>query len=429
MRVYDLLEKKKRGEELNGEELTFLIDGYVRGTVPDYQMAAFLMAVCLRGMTDGEIREMTRIMRFSGRQIDLSAVKGPTVDKHSTGGVGDKTTLVLAPAVAALGAKVMKMSGRGLGHTGGTIDKLEAIAGFRTTMSVEEAADQVNRIGVCVVGQSEELAPADKKIYALRDLTATVDSVPLIAASIMSKKLAIGSKAIVLDVTYGSGAFMKTPEEALDLARQMIRIGRDAGRKMAAVVSSMEVPLGHYVGNLCEVKEAVDTLRGEGPEDLRRVCVELGGAMWSLCSGKDMERCREDICRVLQNGQALEKFKEMVKAQGGELEKSLEQKARFEKEVRAWRSGYVNHMDTEKIGSGVMMLGAGRRRKEDRIDPLAGLYIARKTGEYVEKGEVLFRMEASDQDLFPPAEEILRRAISIKEEQPQTPPLIYEILH
>ncbi len=429
MRVYDLLEKKKRGEELNGEELTFLIDGYVRGTVPDYQMAAFLMAVCLRGMTDGEIREMTRIMRFSGRQIDLSAVKGPTVDKHSTGGVGDKTTLVLAPAVAALGAKVMKMSGRGLGHTGGTIDKLEAIAGFRTTMSVEEAADQVNRIGVCVVGQSEELAPADKKIYALRDLTATVDSVPLIAASIMSKKLAIGSKAIVLDVTYGSGAFMKTPEEALDLARQMIRIGRDAGRKMAAVVSSMEVPLGHYVGNLCEVKEAVDTLRGEGPEDLRRVCVELGGAMWSLCSGKDMERCRENICRVLQNGQALEKFKEMVKAQGGELEKSLEQKARFEKEIRAWRSGYVNHMDTEKIGSGVMMLGAGRRRKEDRIDPLAGLYIARKTGEYVEKGEVLFRMEASDQDLFPSAEEILRRAISIKEEQPQTPPLIYEILH
>lgn len=429
MRVYDLLEKKKRGEELNEEELTFLIDGYVRGTVPDYQMAAFLMAVCLRGMTDGEIREMTRIMRFSGRQIDLSAVKGPTVDKHSTGGVGDKTTLVLAPAVAALGAKVMKMSGRGLGHTGGTIDKLEAIAGFRTTMSVEEAADQVNRIGVCVVGQSEELAPADKKIYALRDLTATVDSVPLIAASIMSKKLAIGSKAIVLDVTYGSGAFMKTPEEALDLARQMIRIGRDAGRKMAAVVSSMEVPLGHYVGNLCEVKEAVDTLRGEGPEDLRRVCVELGGAMWSLCSGKDMERCREDICRVLQNGQAMEKFKEMVKAQGGELEKSLEQKARFEKEIRAWRSGYVNHMDTEKIGSGVMMLGAGRRRKEDRIDPLAGLYIARKTGEYVEKGEVLFRMEASDQDLFPSAEEILRRAISIKEEQPQTPPLIYEILH
>ena len=429
MRAYDLLEKKKRGEVLSQEELHFLIDGYVQGEIPDYQMAAFLMAVCLRGMTDQETEAMTQIMRASGAQVDLAGIEGPTVDKHSTGGVGDKTTLVLAPAIAALGGRMMKMSGRGLGYTGGTIDKLESIPGFRTALSTEEAVAQVNRIGVCILGQSEDLAPADKKIYALRDLTATVDSVPLIAASIMSKKLAVGNQGIVLDVTYGSGAFMKTPEAAVQLAQKMIHIGRGAGRKMAAVISSMEIPLGHYVGNLCEIREAIDTLCGRGPEDLTEVCVELGGAMWALCCDKDRETCMQEFLGVLQNGQAFEMFQQMVRAQGGDLDAALAQKAGYTREIRAWKSGYVTHMDTEKIGIAVMTLGAGRKRKEDSIDPLAGLFVAHKTGEDIEGGDLLFRMEASSRERFASAEEILCSAVTMGNDPVSTPPLLYKILH
>ena len=418
MRAYDLLEKKKKGEELSQEELRFLIDGYVQEEIPDYQMAAFLMAVCLRGMTDQETETMTQIMRSSGAQVDLAGIEGTTVDKHSTGGVGDKTTLILAPAIAALGGRVMKMSGRGLGYTGGTIDKLESIPGFRTALSIEEA-----------VTQSEDLAPADKKIYALRDLTATVDSVPLIAASIMSKKLAVGNQGIVLDVTYGSGAFMKTPEAAVQLAQKMIHIGRGAGRKMAAVISSMEIPLGHYVGNLCEIREAIDMLCGRGPEDLITVCAELGSAMWSLCCDKDRETCRKEFLGVLQNGRAFEKFQQMVRAQGGDLDAALEQKAKYTQEICAWKSGFVTHMDTEKIGTAVMTLGAGRKRKEDSIDPLAGLFVSHKTGEYIEEGELLFRMEASNGERFVSAAEILRGAVTIEKDPVCTPSLLYEILH
>ena len=350
------------------------------------------------------------------------------MDKHSTGGVGDKTTLILAPALAALGGRVAKMSGRGLGHTGGTVDKLESIPGFRTELSPEEFTAQVNRIGLCVVSQSAQLAPADKKIYALRDLTATVESIPLIASSIMSKKLAAGSKAIVLDVTCGSGAFMKEPEKARELAGLMIRIGERSGRRMAALITDMNQPLGHAVGNLCEVKEALEVLSGNGPQDLIEVCSRLGAAMWSLCCGRKLEECREDFMRVLKDGSALEKFREMIAAQGGRLEELSEGNCACEESVVARQNGYIQAMDTEKIGKAAMILGAGRQKKEDRIDPLAGLRIEQKIGDRVKAGDAIFRLATNRPESVADAAALLADAVIIGTEEPDRPPLVYETM-
>ena len=429
MRMYDIIMNKRNGGVLSDEEIAFFIDGYTNGHIPDYQASALLMAIWFNGMNEHETAVLTDCMARSGDMVDLSAIPGIKVDKHSTGGVGDKTTLVIAPIVAACGVPVAKMSGRGLGHTGGTIDKLESIPGFRVSVAQEQFFQIVRDAGLSVIGQTGNIAPADKKLYALRDVTATVDSLPLIASSIMSKKLAAGSNAIVLDVKTGSGAFMKTPEAAVQLAQKMIHIGRGAGRKMAAVISSMEIPLGHYVGNLCEIREAIDMLCGRGPEDLITVCAELGSAMWSLCCDKDRETCRKEFLGVLQNGRAFEKFQQMVRAQGGDLDAALEQKAKYTQEICAWKSGFVTHMDTEKIGTAVMTLGAGRKRKEDSIDPLAGLFVSHKTGEYIEEGELLFRMEASNGERFVSAAEILRGAVTIEKDPVCTPSLLYEILH
>lgn len=428
MRAYDLLEKKKNGQELNSAQIRYMIEGFMNGEIPDYQMSAFLMAICINGMSEQETLDMTELMRSSGEEIDLSGIDAVTVDKHSTGGVGDKTTLILAPALAALGGRVAKMSGRGLGHTGGTVDKLESIPGFRTELSPEEFTAQVNRIGLCVVSQSAQLAPADKKIYALRDLTATVESIPLIASSIMSKKLAAGSKAIVLDVTCGSGAFMKEPEKARELAGLMIRIGERSGRRMAALITDMNQPLGHAVGNLCEVKEALEVLSGNGPQDLIEVCSRLGAAMWSLCCGRKLEECREDFMRVLKDGSALEKFREMIAAQGGRLEELSEGNCACEESVVARQNGYIQAMDTEKIGKAAMILGAGRQKKEDRIDPLAGLRIEQKIGDRVKAGDAIFRLATNRPESVADAAALLADAVIIGTEEPDRPPLVYETM-
>lgn len=428
MRAYDLLEKKKNGQELNSAQIRYMIEGFMNGEIPDYQMSAFLMAICINGMSEQETLDMTELMRSSGEEIDLSGIDAVTVDKHSTGGVGDKTTLILAPALAALGGRVAKMSGRGLGHTGGTVDKLESIPGFRTELSPEEFTAQVNRIGLCVVSQSAQLAPADKKIYALRDLTATVESIPLIASSIMSKKLAAGSKAIVLDVTCGSGAFMKEPEKARELAGLMIRIGERSGRRMAALITDMNQPLGHEVGNLCEVKEALEVLSGNGPQDLIEVCSRLGAAMWSLCCGRELEECRKDFIRVLKDGSALKKFREMIEAQGGRLEELPDGNCACEESVVARQNGYIQAMDTEKIGKAAMILGAGRQKKEDRIDPLAGLRIEQKIGDRVKAGDAIFRLATNRPESVADAAALLADAVIIGTEEPDRPPLVYETM-
>ena len=428
MRMYDLIMKKRNGGSLSEAEIRFMIDGYVKGTIPDYQMAAMMMAVYFVGMNEEETLHLTMEMAKSGDMLDLSAIHGLKADKHSTGGVGDKTTLILAPALAALGAKVAKMSGRGLGHTGGTIDKLESIPGFRTEMSPEEFFQQVNQIGVCVIGQSGELAPADKKIYALRDATATVESIPLIASSIMSKKLAAGTQAIVLDVTCGSGAFMKTPEQAKELAQLMIDIGVDAGRHVAALVTNMDIPLGHAVGNMCEVREAMEVLQGRGPEDLLEVCVALGGAMWMQCCDKPLETCQQEFREVIANGKAWAKFNEMVQAQGGDLNGLGELTEQPSAVLYAWEDGYISSMRTEMIGKAAMVLGAGREKKEDCIDPLAGLIVHRKTGDMVKSGEAMVSLYTHRQDRIDTALNMLKEAMTIGPEKIEEPILVYDVL-
>lgn len=431
MRMYDIIQKKRDGQELSDAEIRFLVEEYTRGGVPDYQMAAFLMAVYFRGMTPRETTSLTLAMMDSGDTVDLSEFGDLTVDKHSTGGVGDKTTLIVAPLAAALGGVVAKMSGRGLGHTGGTVDKLESIPGFRTTLEREEFLRQVREIGLAVVGQSGSLAPADKKIYALRDVTATVDSVPLIASSIMSKKLASGAKNIVLDVKVGSGAFMKTLSQAEELARAMVDIGRLSGRRVAAVLTNMDVPLGHAVGNALEVREAVEVLSGRGPEDLAAVCLELAARMLTLARGWPYEESLEKARGALREGLALRKFREWVGRQGGDTSFIDEPEklgaAPYAAEFTAPKDGYVFSMDAELIGKAAAVLGAGREKAGDPIDHAAGILLRRKTGEPCEKGGTLAVLYTSKKEKLEEARAYLERAIVISPEKPQPQPLVYGV--
>ncbi|WP_276210608.1 pyrimidine-nucleoside phosphorylase [Heyndrickxia coagulans] len=400
MRMIDIIEKKRNGGELATEEINFFVKGYTEGTIPDYQASALAMAIYFKDMSDREIADLTMAMVHSGETLDLSAIHGIKVDKHSTGGVGDTTTLVLAPLVAALGVPVAKMSGRGLGHTGGTIDKLESIQGFHVEITTDQFIDLVNREKVAIIGQTADLAPADKKLYALRDVTATVDSIPLIASSIMSKKIAAGADAIVLDVTTGAGAFMKKEEDAIRLAETMVRIGNHVGRKTMAVISDMSQPLGYAIGNALEVKEAIDTLKGEGPDDLTELVLALGSQMVVL-AGKatTLEEARKMLKEAIANGAGLEKFKKFVANQGGDPSvidhpEKLPQ-AKYAIDLPAKTSGYVSKMVADQIGVAAMMLGAGRATKEDKIDFAVGIVLRKKVGDRVEAGEPLATIYAN----------------------------------
>ena len=429
MRMYDLITKKKRGEPLATSEIRAMVEGFTKGEIPDYQMAAMLMAICFRSMTEEEMRGLTLAMAASGDEVDLSAFGSSTVDKHSTGGVGDKTTLITCPVVAAAGGRIAKMSGRGLGHTGGTVDKLESIPGFRTTLSREEFFAVVEKTGISLIGQSGELAPADKKLYALRDVTATVDSIPLIAASVMSKKLAAGSAAIVLDVKTGSGAFMKTLDDALALARAMVAIGEGAGRKTSAVITDMDVPLGFAVGNALEVAEAMEVLQGRGPADLREVSLALAADMLRLIGRGGFDECQRLAEKAVEDGSAFRAFAAMVEAQGGDAScladpRKLPQAA-FRLKVRAERSGYITHMDAETIGRAACMLGAGRETKESVIDHAAGIRILKKTGEAVEAGEAIAELHANAENLLAPAASRCLAAIEVGTAPPAKRPRIF----
>ncbi|PTQ85135.1 pyrimidine-nucleoside phosphorylase [Trichococcus patagoniensis] len=421
MRMVDLIIKKQEGKALTKEEIRFIIDGYTDGSIPDYQMSAWAMAVFFQDMTDEERMELTIAMAESGDQIDLSAIAGIKVDKHSTGGVGDTTTLVLAPLVASCGVPVAKMSGRGLGHTGGTLDKLESIPGFHVEIDEETFASIVNENKVAVIGQSGNLCPADKKLYALRDVTGTVNSLPLIASSIMCKKIAAGADAIVLDVKIGAGAFMKTEEDARALAHAMVKIGNLAGRKTMAIISDMSQPLGVAVGNALEVEVAIETLKGNGPQDLEALCIELGSQMVYL-GGKaaDLAEARKLVTENLRNGKALEKFKVFVASQGGNPavvdDYSLMPQASRQQDVLAEASGYVTEIVADDIGVAAMLLGAGRATKESTIDLSAGLKVLKKVGDPVQKGEVIVTMFANKAD-FGPAEKLIQEAYSIGAER------------
>lgn len=415
MRIYDIIQKKKYGEALTKEEIEFFVDGFTNGKIHDYQASALMMAIWFNGMTDEEITDLTLAMAHSGDMVDLSDVEGFTVDKHSTGGVGDKTTLIVAPIVAACGGKVAKMSGRGLGHTGGTIDKLESISGFDTALSKEDFIKAVNDCGLCVVGQTGNLAPADKKLYALRDVTATVDSIPLIASSIMSKKLAAGSQGIVLDVKTGSGAFMKTVEASTELAQKMVSIGNSAGRKTVALITDMDVPLGTAIGNSLEVKEAINVLCGKQKDDLFEVCIALASNMLCLVHSKGYEECEKMALEAVENGSALQKLKAMVTAQGGNAEwiDCPEQfpKAEFSYDIVSENDGYISFMDAQKIGTSSVVLGAGRESKEDSIDFSAGIILHKKTGDRVQTGDSIATLYSNKKDSFSSAEKLFKNAL------------------
>jgi len=404
MRMVDIITKKQNGEELTTEEIQFFIKGYTEGSIPDYQASALAMAIYFQDMTDRERADLTMAMVNSGETIDLSAIEGIKVDKHSTGGVGDTTTLVLAPLVAALDVPVAKMSGRGLGHTGGTIDKLEAIKGFHVELSKDEFIELVNRDKVAVIGQSGNLTPADKKLYALRDVTGTVNSIPLIASSIMSKKIAAGADAIVLDVKTGAGAFMKTDEDAVNLAKAMVRIGNNVGRQTMAVISDMSQPLGFAIGNALEVKEAIDTLKGEGPEDLTELVLTLGSQMVVLAKkAETLDEAREKLIDVMKNGKALQKFKDFLQNQGGDSSvadnpEKLPQAA-YKIDVPAKEAGVVSEIVADQIGVAAMLLGAGRATKEDKIDLAVGIMLRKKVGDRVEKGEPLVTLYANRENV------------------------------
>lgn len=428
MRAYDIIEKKRDNLELDKEEINFLIKGYVDGEIPDYQMSAFLMAVYFNGMSDDEIEALTECMLESGDKMDLSEVDGVKVDKHSTGGVGDKTTLIVTPIVAACGVKVAKMSGRGLGHTGGTIDKLASIPGMQTNLNKEKFFEIVKKIGCSVVSQSGNLVPADKKIYALRDVTATVESKPLIASSIMSKKIASGANCILLDVKVGDGAFMKTPEDATELSEIMVNIGSRFGRKVAAVITDMNSPLGAAIGNALEVRESCEVLKGAGPKDLREVSLVLAANMLFLADKGTYETCYKLAENALNNGSAFEKFKEMVEAQGGDIS-SFEKddyvsEAKIKYDVIAWDSGYIHSMRAENLGKASMILGAGREKKEDNIDYSAGILLHKKIGEKVDRGDVLATFHSSDEYKCASAEKIFKEAVDISEDVPKLSKLI-----
>lgn len=433
MRMYDLIMKKRNGGALSGEEIRFMVQGYTKGEIPDYQMSAMMMAIYFRGMDADETLALTMEMAHSGDMLDLSDIHGVKVDKHSTGGVGDKTSLALTPMVAAAGVTVAKMSGRGLGHTGGTIDKLESFSGFSTAITEQQFKENVNCIGIAIMGQTADLAPADKKLYALRDVTATVDNMSLIASSIMSKKLAAGADAIVLDVKTGSGAFMKTQEDSFALAREMVRIGNGAGRKTIAVVSDMDQPLGCAVGNALEVREAVDTLRGCGPEDFVELCLTLGSCMLVAGGKAATEEEAEQILRaVIEDGSALDKLAEFIAAQGGDRElvyhpEKLPQ-ASITQEIESPADGYIQRIVCDEIGICSLILGGGRETKECAIDLSVGLVLHKKVGDAVKKGESLAVIHANDQAKLDMAKERFLQAYTIASDPVEKKPLIKGIV-
>lgn len=431
MRMVDLIEKKRDGGSLSKEEIQFIIDGYTKGDIPDYQLSAFLMTVFYQDMTDEEITDMTLAMASSGEMIDLSGIQGIKVDKHSTGGVGDTTTLILAPLVASVGVSVAKMSGRGLGYTGGTIDKLEAIPGFQVELSDEKFIQLVNESHVAVIGQSGDLAPADKKLYALRDVTATVNSIPLIASSIMSKKIAAGADAIVLDVTTGEGAFMKNIEEARRLAETMVRIGKLANRHTMAVISDMSQPLGEAIGNSLEIVEAIETLQGDGPEDLVEMCYALGSQMVVLAEkAETLEEARDMLVEALASGKALAKFREMIRNQGGDDsivdDPSQLLTAKYQIELPAKSTGVVQKIVANEIGIAAMLLGAGRATKEDAINYAVGIKLHKKVGMPVEEGESLLTIYADSNEINE-VKELIYKNIEIGDSG-EEPVLIHDII-
>lgn len=430
MRAYDIIKKKRDGLPLSDEEIRAFIEGYVSGDVADYQAAAFCMAVYFRGMDVRETTALTLAVRDSGDRLDFSRIHGTRVDKHSTGGVGDKTSLVVTPIVASCGVKVAKMSGRGLGHTGGTIDKLEAIPGFCTSLSTEEFERIVNEVGIAIVGQSKNLAPADKKLYALRDVTATVDSMPLIASSIMGKKLAADDDCIVLDVKTGSGSFMKTLEDSKKLAQLMVDIGKRADKKMLALITDMDRPLGYAIGNTLEVIEAIDVLRGQGPDDLTDICISLASDMLALTGEHgDRDECEAKVRDAIASGKALDTLARMVKAQGGDdtviYHPETFARATHEHTVKAPRDGYVVAVDTEGYGIASLLLGAGRNTMEDEIDYTAGIILHAKTGDFVHADDPIATLYTCDESRFAAAEQKLLASTVIGDETPEERPLIF----
>lgn len=433
MRMYDLIQKKRDGRMLSPEEIHYFVTGYTAGEIPDYQVSALMMAIYFQGLNDEETLHLTMEMAHSGDMLDLSAIHGKTVDKHSTGGVGDKTSLILAPMVAAAGVPVAKMSGRGLGHTGGTIDKLESIPGFSTVLPPKQFIQNVNNIKLALVGQTANLAPADKKLYALRDVTATVDQMSLIASSIMSKKLAAGADAIVLDVKTGSGAFMKSEEDSFALAQTMVRIGKGAGKRTTAVISDMNQPLGFAVGNALEVKEAIETLGGNGPEDLTQLCITLGSHMlYNVDAAPSLEEGAVKMKDILTSGDALRKLAEFVKAQGGNEQAvynpSLLPQADITESVTAPCDGYIQSIRTEEIGVASLLLGGGRETKESTIDLSVGLVLSKKIGDYVKKGESLAMLHGNHAEKIACAKERFLNAYTIGNEEPTKPKLIHGII-
>lgn len=433
MRMYDIIMKKRNGEALTKQEIDFFIEGYTKGEIPDYQVSALMMAVYFQKMNEEETLALTMAMAQSGDMLDLSDINGVKVDKHSTGGVGDKTTLALAPMVAACGIPVAKMSGRGLGHTGGTIDKLESFPGFRTDIPTDKFIENVNRIGIAVMGQTADLAPADKKLYALRDVTATVDNMSLIASSIMSKKLAAGADAIVLDVKTGSGAFMKTEEDSCALATEMAKIGRNAGRNTIAVVSDMDQPLGYAVGNALEVKEAIDTLNGRGPEDFVELCMTLGSQML-IAGGKatDVKEAYDMLQKVIDNGEALKKLADFVEAQGGDknavYHTDLLPVAQIIEPVYSPEEGYISHIECDEIGICSLILGGGRETKESEIDLSVGIVLNKKVGDYVTKDDIIAYIHANNTNKLNVAKERFLQAYSFRKTAVEKSKMIKHII-
>ena len=432
MRMYDIILKKRANLPLTDKEIRFVIDGYVNGEIPDYQVSARLMTIVFNGMNARELGTLTLAMAQSGNMVDLSNIDGITVDKHSTGGVGDKTTLIIAPLVAACGGKVAKMSGRGLGHTGGTIDKMESIPNLKVSLEQDAFINQVNQIGLAVIGQSEELAPADKKLYALRDVTGTVDSIPLIASSVMSKKLASGAQAILLDVKVGSGAFMKNIEDARELAKAMVDIGKGNGRSVKAILTDMDRPLGHAIGNALEIREVIDTLKGHGPEDLTHECIIMAAHMLVLSHMCDYETALNRVQQALDSGAALERLRLMIEAQGGDSrvinDESILIIGQFTYDVIAPQDGYIIHMNTEQCGIVSVMLGAGRTVKDGPIDYSAGIVMHKKTGDAVSMGERIATLYASDESLFTNAAQTYLAAITIGNTAPKVVDTILDVV-
>lgn len=432
MRMYDIILKKRANLPLTDEEIRFVIDGYVKGEIPDYQVSALLMTIVFNGMNARELGTLTLAMAQSGNMVDLSDIDGITVDKHSTGGVGDKTTLIIAPLVATCGGKVAKMSGRGLGHTGGTIDKMESIPNLKVSLEQDAFINQVNKIGLAVIGQSEGLAPADKKLYALRDVTGTVDSIPLIASSVMSKKLASGAQAILLDVKVGSGAFMKNIEDARALAKAMVDIGKENGRSVKAVLTDMDRPLGHDIGNALEIREVIDTLKGHGPEDLTHECIIMAAHMLVLSHICDYETALSRVQEALDSGAALERLRMMIDAQDGDSrvidDESLLAIGKFTYDVTAPQDGYITYMNTEQCGIASVMLGAGRTVKDGPIDYSAGIVMHKKTGDAVRMGERIATLYASDESLFTNAAQTYLAAITIGNTAPKVVDTILDVV-